>query len=132
MARPGSSLARSAARSTPSRAGKSKRSGGTSRSSASTGRRCSTTTFCASCTTTSAATNGSSSAFMTSDSERQRDEVRLSPGGPCLRPEHCFAAPVAQRSVLVEKQRVGGEELVEVHDLRPVRHCVGDEPHPEP
>src|ERR1700674_2210570 len=64
-ARRPSSPAPSAVRSTPSRAGRSKRSGGSSRCSASTGRRCSTAICCASCTTTSRETSGSWSGSMT-------------------------------------------------------------------
>src|ERR1700688_1836121 len=118
MARPGSSAASSAAQSTRSRDGRSRRSGGTSPSSASTGRRCSTTRFYASCTTTSAATSGSWSGSMTERSEGQRHHVWVSPRRPRLGRKHCLAAPVPQRGVLVEQQREGGEKLFEVHYLR--------------
>jgi len=69
---------------------------------------------------------------MTEPSERQSDQVRVSPRSSCIRREHRLAAPVAQRSVLVEQQRVRGDELFEVHDLRTVGHGVCDQPHPEP
>jgi hypothetical protein len=69
---------------------------------------------------------------MTEPSERQRDQVWLLPRGSRLGAKHSLTAPVAQRRVLVEQQRKGGEELVEVNNLRSRRHGVADQPHPEP
>ncbi len=69
---------------------------------------------------------------MTDGSEGQGDQVRISPLRSSIGREHRFAAPVPQRGVLVEQQRVGSEELFEVNDLRPVGHSVGDQAHPEP
>src|ERR1700674_845158 len=65
-------------------------------------------------------------------SEAQSDQVRVSPRRSCIGGEHRLAAPVSQRSVLVEQQRVGSKELVEARDLRTLRDGVGDQAHPEP
>jgi hypothetical protein len=65
---------------------------------------------------------------MTERSEGQPDQVRLKPCRPRLGAEHRIPAPVLQRSVLIEQQRVGREELFEVQDLGPVGHRVRDQP----
>ena len=69
---------------------------------------------------------------MTDGSEGQSDQVRVSPCGSRLGREHRLAAPVPQRSVLVEQQRVGGKEVIEVRDLKTMGHGVCDQAYPEP
>ena len=83
-ARPPSSPARSAGRSTRSRAGRSRPSGGKSPWSASTGRCCSTATSCASCTTTSNRTSGSWSGSMTESEAAVPARKRNDPAGSPL------------------------------------------------